>query len=38
MKKVLLSLGFLLVGVTSMYAANHVTIDTSCGISVDKSF
>lgn len=39
MKKVLLSLSFLLVGVTSMYAAaHHVTINTSCGVSVDMVY
>lgn len=32
MRKILLSLGLLIAGVASIYAANHVvTIDTSCG-------
>lgn len=39
MKKVLLSLSFLLVSVTSMYAAeHHVTINTSCGVSIDMVY
>ncbi len=38
MKKALLLLSLLVVGVTSMYAESHVTINTSCGVSVDMIY
>ena len=37
MKKIIFTLSFLLVGISTMYASN-ITINTSCGVSVEVEY
>lgn len=38
MKKILLVIGFVGIMVAAAYAESHVTINTSCGVSVDMIY